>query len=115
MIEPQEPTLSDLSRLQMENELLNLEVGHLRARLKTSDEQRKDANDSRRALARTRRRLQDTRRRLQALQKRHDATVHDMRRLLRRLDGSPARPLLRRWKGFRVLLAKYASSSKQLR
>ena len=102
MIEPQEPTLSDLARLQMENELLNLEVGHLRARLKTSDEQRKDANDSRRALVRTRRRLD-------ALQKRHDATVHDMRRLLRRLDGSPARPLLRRWKGFRVLLAKYAS------
>ena len=101
MIEPAEPASP---RLQMENELLNLEVGHLRARLQTYDHLRESEKEAREDLTRTRRRLKE-------LRKKHEETLHDLRRLLRRLNGSPAGPLLRRWKGFGVLLARYGVSS----
>jgi hypothetical protein len=97
VIEPPEPTVDELARLQMENELLNLEVGHLRARLKTLDQLRGSE--------------EDPLRRLKELQKRHDDTLHDLRRLLRRLNRSPAGPLCRQWKGFRVLLDRYEVST----
>jgi hypothetical protein len=96
VIEPREPSVTDLARLQMENELLSLEVGHLRARLKTYDQLSQSEKDAKR--------------RLQQLQKRHEVVLQDMRRLLRRLNSSPAGPLFRRWKGFNVLFTKYGEA-----
>jgi hypothetical protein len=103
VIEPPEPTITDLARLQMENELLNLEVGHLRARLRRHD----DSTESREGAGQG---LTETRRRLKELETCHENTLHDMRRLLRRLNNSPAGPIFRRWKGFQVLVAKYEAS-----
>jgi hypothetical protein len=100
MTELQRPEPADLARLQMENELLGLEVGHLRARLKSSDELEQSAKSCREDLATTRRRLNE-------LRKRHDLVLRDFQGLLQRLSASPAGPVLRRTKGFRVLLEKY--------
>jgi hypothetical protein len=95
-----QPDEADLTRLRMETELLALEVGHVRARLKTYGALEEAERACREDLASTRRRLKE-------LRERHDHVHRDIQRLVRRLNASPAGFALRRRKAFRALLAEY--------
>lgn len=102
MNERSEPPGPDQMSLNMENQLLVLEVRHLRARLATQEGGGSDAHQARAAQA-----LAEMRKELDALRESHDVVLSDMRGLLRRLQGSLAGPLLRRKAGFRLLLTRY--------
>lgn len=77
---------ADHVALQMENELLVREVAHLRARLAHGSSG--TAGDG-------------------PVDERHERAYHDLTWLLGRLESSPARPILRRFDGFNILVDRY--------
>jgi regulator of replication initiation timing len=87
----------------MENELLRYEVRHLRARLEAMGDKgavhKDERNGGRDGKAP---RPADAQR-----QQRNEQAYDDLLWLLRRLDHSPAGPVLRRMKGFQVLRDRY--------
>ncbi len=85
MMEPLHPSRpADHVALQMENELLAHEVAHLRARL---------AHRAAPGAA--------------APNEVHLQAYYDIRWLMKRLDGSPAAPLLHRFDGYNTLAERY--------
>ncbi len=86
MMEPLNPSRpADHVALQMENELLAHEVAHLRARLahRSAPGSVADPDEV------------------------HLQAYYDVRWLMRRLEGSPASPLLHRFEGYNTLAERY--------
>jgi hypothetical protein len=81
----------ELMSLQMENELLTLEVRHLRARLRAVgvDPQSASGGES------------------EVVPSQYEQAYRDVRWLIRRLNNSPAGIVLRRREGFRALVKRY--------
>ncbi len=99
----------DLPALTMENDLLRHEITHLRARLSAAQDGQRRANQEVRRLqgiVRTGGGKAPGQGSLTAPGTR-DKSRNDMIWLLRRLDTSPARVLLRRYPGFRALKERY--------
>lgn len=78
----------DLAALQMENELLAHEIRFLRGRLAGADEVGAATVTG-------------------ATFAQHERALHDIRGLMRRLESSPVRYALRRFDGYRTLVARY--------
>jgi hypothetical protein len=89
--EVHESSARDHVSLQMENELLALEVRFLRARLKSIEREVGS----------------ELQQRFTELSAEHRRVLGDMRWMLRRMNESPAGPMLRRLGGFRALLERY--------
>ncbi len=121
---------SDHSMLQMENQLLIFEVRHLRARLAAAEraaagpalkKRAEQLTQAHKTIARVRaardleverrqallKRVRKTERALERARQRNEQASGDIRSLLTRLESSPLRPVLRRKRGYRVLVERY--------
>lgn len=109
MMQPLDPiTADEAGKLAMENELLRYEVRHLRARLAARPEPVAAPTPPTARKNPTAKQL----RMRKARQARNRQAYADIVWLVRRLDTSPAGPLLRRVEGFRTLRARYLTGGR---
>jgi len=112
MMQPLDPiTADEAGKLAMENELLRYEVRHLRARLAAPPEPVAAPTPPTTPTARKNPTAKQLRMR-KARQARNRQAYADIVWLVRRLDSSPAGPLLRRVEGFRTLRARYLTGGR---